>query len=135
MRNAIRMVRRWKLINMSKHKGELGMMSHELDELNKDEFYSFLWDNLSIRDRLKVLNGKKRTVWLFGAGASYHYALNCRGVNMPLARDFFKAMHRLPTTDGFNAFIGPFISFLHNYRGVHPSKASEWADDIEHFMT
>lgn len=107
----------------------------DVKELTENEFYRFLWNNLSTRDRFRVLQGKKRTVWLFGAGASHHYALNNRGVNMPLARDFFKAMHRLPTTDGFNAYIGPFISYLHNYRGVHPSKASEWTEDIEQFMT
>lgn len=107
----------------------------DVKELTENGFYCFLWDNLSIRDRFRVLQGKKRTVWLFGAGASHHYALNNRGVNMPLARDFFKAMHRLPTTDGFNAYVGPLISFLHNYRGVHPLKASEWTEDIEQFMT
>ncbi len=104
-------------------------------ELNENGFYRFLWNNLSTRDRLRVLQGKKRTVWLFGAGASYHYAMNTRGVNMPLARDFFKAMHRLPTTDGFNAHIGPLISYLQSYRGVHPLEASEWTEDIEQFMT
>ena len=104
-------------------------------ELNENEFNCFLWNNLPMRDRLKVLQRKERTVWLFGAGASHHYDLNDRGVNVPLARDFFKAMHNLPTTDGFNAYIGPFLSYLHNYRGVHPSKASEWTEDIEHFMT
>jgi len=103
--------------------------------LNDNEFYCFLWNNLPTRDRLRLLQGKKRTVWLFGAGASHHYALNARGVNMPLARDFFKAMHRLPTTNGFKAYIGPLISYLHNYRGVHPLKASEWIEDIEQFMT
>jgi hypothetical protein len=107
----------------------------DVKELTENGFYCFLWNNLSTRDRFRVLQGKKRTVWLFGAGASHHYALNNRGVNMPLARDFFKAMHRLPTTDGFNAYIGPFISYLHNYRGVHPLKASEWTEDIEQFMT
>lgn len=107
----------------------------DVKELTENGFYRFLWNNLSTRDRFRVLQGKKRTVWLFGAGASHHYALNNRGVNMPLARDFFKAMHRLPTTDGFNAYIGPLISYLHNYRGVPPIKASEWTEDIEQFMT
>ena len=101
----------------------------------ENEFYLFLWNNLQARDRLKVLRGTKRTVWLFGAGASYHYALNSRGVNMPLARDFFKAMHMLPTTDGFNAYIGPLLSYLHSHRGVDLSKVSEWTEDIEDFMT
>jgi len=107
----------------------------DVEELTENGFYSFLWKNLSTRDRFRVLQGKKRTVWLFGAGASHHYALNARGVNMPLARDFFKAMHRLPTTDGFNAYIGPLISYLHSYRGVHPLRAPEWTEDIERFMT
>jgi hypothetical protein len=107
----------------------------DVKELTEDNFYRFLWNNLSTRDRFKVLQGKKRTLWLFGAGASHHYALNTRGVNMPLAKDFFKAMHRLPTTDGFNAHIGPFLSYLHNYRGVHPLQAAEWTEDIEQFMT
>jgi len=103
-------------------------------ESNENGFYCYLWNNLSTKDRFKLLQGKKRTVWLFGAGASHHYALNARGVNMPLAKDFFKAMHRLPTVEGFNAHIGPFISYLLNYRGVHPLKASEWTEDIEKFM-
>ncbi|RPJ77905.1 MAG: hypothetical protein EHM20_05185 [Alphaproteobacteria bacterium] len=107
----------------------------DITELNENSFCHFLWNNLTTRDRVKVLQSKKRTIWLFGAGASCHYALNNRGVNMPLARDFFKAMHRLPTTDGFNAYIGPLISYLHKYRGVHPINLSEWTEDIEQFMT
>ncbi len=104
-------------------------------ELNENRFYYFLWDQLSTRDRLKLLQSKKSTVWLFGAGASHHYRLNIHGVNMPLARDFFKAMHKLPTTSGFHAHIGPFLSYLQSYRGVPLMKASEWAEDIEEFMT
>ena len=110
-------------------------MIMDAKELTENDFYCFLWDNLSTRDRFKILQGKKHTVWLFGAGASHHYNFNTRGVNMPLARDFFKAMHRLPTTDGFNSYIGPFLSYLEDYRGVHPLKAAEWTEDIEQFMT
>jgi hypothetical protein len=104
-------------------------------ELNENQFYSFLWDQLSMRDRLRLLRGKKRSVWLFGAGASHHYKLNIHGVNMPLARDFFKAMHRLPTAKGLHAHIGPFLSYLQSYRGVSFADASEWTEDIEEFMT
>jgi len=107
----------------------------DVKELTEEKFYCFLWDQLPTRDRLRLLHDKKRSVWLFGAGASHHYDLNIHGVKMPLARDFVKAMHKLPTTSGFHAYIGPFVSYLQNYRGVPPLKASEWTEDIEQFMT
>lgn len=103
--------------------------------ISDDEFFLFLWDNLPTRDRLLLLGHKRRTVWLFGAGASRHYGLNLYGVNMPLARDFFTAMHELPTAHGLHAHIGPLLSYLNEYRGVHPIDAIEWTEDIEEFMT
>jgi len=101
----------------------------------QDGFLSFAWDNLPTRDRLKLLQREKKTVWLFGAGASHHYNLNTCGVKVPLAKGFFEALHALPTSKGFHAHIGPLLSYLHIYRGVHPSKASEWTENIEDFMT
>ena len=54
---------------------------------------------------------------------------------MPLATDFFKAFNALPTSSGFQAHVGPFISYLNHYRGVAPSEVSRWREDIETFMT
>lgn len=106
-----------------------------MQNISDDEFFLFLWDNLPTRDRLHLLQHERRTVWLFGAGASRHYGLNLYGVNMPLARDFFSAMHKLPTAHGLHAHIGPLLAYLHQYRGVHPIDAIEWSEDIEEFMT
>jgi hypothetical protein len=76
-----------------------------------------------------------RTLWLFGAGASHHYNLNARGIRVPLANDFFEAFDALPTSHGFHAHVGPFISYLGHYRGVPPQEVSQWRENIESFMT
>jgi hypothetical protein len=100
-----------------------------------DGFLAFSWENLSPKDRVKILADAPRTVWIFGAGASHHYNLNSRGVPMPLSNDFFRAFHELPTSEGFHAHVGPLISFLAHYRGVKPHEASKWRENIEEFMT
>lgn len=74
-----------------------------------DGFLAFLWDNLSPKDRIRILSDSPKTVWFFGAGASHHYALNSRGIHIPLANDFFEAFNSLPTSEGFQAHIGPLI--------------------------
>jgi len=107
-----------------------------VDLENVDEgFLEFSWINLSPRDRAKVMAECPKTVWIFGAGASHHYNLNSRGVRVPLANGFFNAFNALPTTDGFNAHVGPLISFLTHYRGVNPLEVSLWTENIEDFMT
>jgi len=98
-------------------------------------FLAFAWENLSPKDRIKVLADSPKTVWIFGAGASHHYNLNARGVPVPLASSFFKAFHELPTSEGFHAHVGPLINFLAHYRGVKPHEASKWTENIEDFMT
>lgn len=98
-------------------------------------FLSFCWSNLPMRDRAKVMATQPRTVWLFGAGASCHYNLNPYGVQIPLANGFFEAFHSLPTSQGFHAHVGPFISFLAHYKGVPADKVSQWTENIEDFMT
>jgi hypothetical protein len=105
-----------------------------LDDID-DEFLAFAWLNLTPKSRARILSDAPKTFWLFGAGASHHYARNAFGVPVPLANGFFKAFHRLPTSQGFDAHIGPFISFLEHYRGVSPEKAVEWDVNIEDFMT
>jgi hypothetical protein len=100
-----------------------------------DDFLSFCWSSLSPRDRAKVMAGSSRTLWLFGAGASHHYNLNSRGVSVPLANDFFEAFSALPTSEGYHAHVGPFISYLAHYRGVPPVGVHKWRENIETFMT
>lgn len=100
-----------------------------------DDFLAFCWSNLPPRDRAKVMGGSPRTLWLFGAGASHHYNLNARGVPVPLANGFFEAFHDLPTSQGFQAHVGPFVSYLGHYRGVQPQDLPRWTENIEDFMT
>ena len=100
-----------------------------------DNFLAFAWLNLSPRARARILANSPKTFWLFGAGASHHYDFNAFGVPVPLANGFFQAFNRLPTSQGFHANVGPFISFLEHYRGVHPLKVAEWNENVEDFMT
>lgn len=102
---------------------------------NDKKFLSFLWDNLSPRDRMKILNNSPKTVWCFGAGASHHYAMNSRGIRIPLANDFFVAFNSLPTSEGFHAHVGPFINYLYRSRGIKPTEVTNWRENIEEFMT
>jgi len=104
-------------------------------EAAEDGFLAFSWENLSPRDRIRVLADSPSTVWIFGAGASHHYALNTRGVRVPLANGFFEAFNQLPTSKGFHAHVGPLISYLSHSRGVGPDKVSQWTENIEEFMT
>jgi hypothetical protein len=110
-----------------------------LDEIGldtiDDAFLVYCWANLSPRDRTKILAGSPKTLWLFGAGASHHYDLNFKGVPVPLANDFFEAFNSLPTSAGLHAYIGPFISFLRDYKGVPSQMVPEWRENIEDFMT
>lgn len=98
-------------------------------------FLEFAFENLSPRDRVRILEEAPKTLWLFGAGASYHYNLNSRGVPVPLANGFFEAFNDLPTSTGFNAHVGPFVSYLQEDRGVRPDKVNEFRENIEAFMT
>jgi hypothetical protein len=100
-----------------------------------DAFLKYCWINLPPRDRAKVMAGSPKTLWLFGAGASFHYNLNSRGVPVPLANGFFEAFNDLPTSQGFHAHIGPFISFFGHYRGVRAEDVPRWKENIEDFMT
>lgn len=110
-------------------------MSH-LEEVNVTEpFLGFAWENLSPRDRIRILDDAPKTLWLFGAGASHHYNLNSRSVPVPLANGFFEAFHNLPTSSGFSAHVGPFVSYLNEYRGVRPDRVYEFKENIEAFMT
>jgi len=105
-----------------------------LDHID-DGFLKFAWQNLAPEHRARILAGSPKTFWLFGAGASHHYALNAFGIPIPLADGFFEAFHQLPTSQGFHAHVGPFISFLEHYRGVPPDQVSRWRENIEDFMT
>jgi hypothetical protein len=110
-------------------------MCAENIESMEEGFLAFLWENLAPRDRIKVLSDMPKTAYFFGAGASHHYAMNSHGVNIPLANGFFEAFHDLPTSQGFQAHVGPLISYLQHYRGVKPTEASQWRENIEEFMT
>ena len=102
----------------------------------EDGFYEYSWlNNLSPRDRAKISIDLPKTVWLFGAGASHHYQFNIMNEPVPLANGFFKAFHNLPTSQGFQAYVGPLINFLSYSRGVNPFEVSEWSENIEDFMT
>ena len=111
--------------------------SKQMTEESKydDGFLAFLWDNLSPGDRVRVLSGIPKTVWIFGAGASHHYAMNHRGIRIPLANGFFKAFHSLPTSEGFQAHVGPLINYLYRSRGIKPTEVTNWEENIEEFMT
>jgi hypothetical protein len=98
-------------------------------------FLAFAWEQLWPRERAKVLAKGPKTVWLFGAGASHHYNLNPWGVPVPLANDFIRAMHALPTSQGFHSHIGPLVSFLENERGIPAEDIPHWSENIETFMT
>lgn len=95
----------------------------------------YAWANLSSRDRARALASAPKTLWLFGAGASHDYNLNSRGVAVPLANGFFEAFNGLPTSSGFNAHVGPLVSYLNEYRGIPPDRVQEWTENIETFMT
>lgn len=112
------------------------MNNPELDLENlPDGFFGYMWQDLNPRDRAKIMKGFPKTVWIFGAGASHHYNLNSRNVPIPLANGFFEAFHVLPTSEGSHAHVGPIISFLGHYRGIHPNDVSQWSENIEDFMT
>jgi hypothetical protein len=102
---------------------------------NDDAFMRFCWFSLPPSARARILAHTGKTTWIFGAGASHHYDLNRFGVQVPLASGFFKAFNCLPTSQGFGAHIGPFISFLEHYRGVAPDRVATWDENIENFMT
>lgn len=106
------------------------------NEINiTDEFLAGAFANLSPCDRIRILDDAPRTLWLFGAGASHHYDLNGWGMPVPLANGFFKAFNSLPTSQGFNAHVGPFVSYLNHCRGVRPDQVDEFKENIEAFMT
>jgi hypothetical protein len=120
-------------MNVRMLRGGLVSTAINLESIS-DDFLRFAWLNLAPEARARILANSPKTCWLFGAGASYHYDLNAFGVPVPLANGFFKALHKLPTSQGFHALIGPFVSFLNHYRGVSPEKAGEWDENIEDFM-
>jgi len=98
-------------------------------------FLAYLWDNLKPKDRMKILNKNPKTAWIFGAGASHHYAMNQRGIRIPLADGFFEAFNFLPTSEGFHAHVGPLINYLFRSRGIKPNEVIKWKENIEDFMT
>jgi hypothetical protein len=101
----------------------------------EDSFLSFCWLNLAPEARARILAKSPKTFWLFGAGASHHYSLNSFGEAVPLASGFIRAYHRLPTSQGFHAHVGPFTNFLQEYRGVTPETVNDFDENIETFMT
>ena len=100
-----------------------------------DDFLRFYWYNMPASARALIGKERPQTAWIFGAGASHHFDLNPFGVTVPLANGFFKAFHALPTSGGFNAHVGPLISFLEHYRGVRVDRVKDFDENIEGFMT
>jgi hypothetical protein len=113
---------------------EIQAPSFSLAALN-DDFLKFYWFNMSASARALIGKERPQTAWIFGAGASHHFDLNPFGVPVPLANGFFKAFHALPTSQGFNAHVGPLISFLEHYRGVRVDRVGDFDENIEDFMT
>jgi hypothetical protein len=117
-----------------KGRGGVVCAAFSVDDVD-DDFLEFAWLNLKPKDRSLILSKSPKTFWLFGAGASHHYDLNAFRVPVPLAKGFFEAFDRLPTSQGFHAHVGPLISFLEHYRGVSPGEVPGWTENIEDFMT
>lgn len=119
-------------LSCSHRKGVMSEIS--LDSID-DSTLAFCWLSLHPRDRAKILENAPKTLWVLGAGASHHYGLNRFGVKVPLSNGFFAAFNDLPTSQGFEAHVGPLISFLEHYRGVSPLEVNKWNENIEDFMT
>jgi hypothetical protein len=110
------------------------MPAFNLDAID-DGFLTFYWYNMPASARASICAARPQTAWIFGAGASHHFDLNPFGVPVPLATGFFKAFHALPTSQGFNAHVGPLMSFLEHYRGILAGQISGFDENIEDFMT
>ena len=111
---------------------EEGYMSTPNEIDITDQFLAAAFAKLSPRDRIRILDDAPKTLWLFGAGASHHYDLNSSGVPVPLANGFFEAFNSLPTSRGFDAHVGPFVSYLNHCRGVRPYQPPHGEPWLQH---
>jgi len=81
-----------------------------------------------------------KTVYILGAGASHAYDRSIYGVRPPLARDFFKAYHELPTTapeldvGGFEVRVGAIVNFVRDHYDIPPHAFYMFDEDIEQFL-
>jgi hypothetical protein len=77
----------------------------------------------------------KKTVYIFGAGASYAYDQSPTGVRPPLARGFFQAYMDLPISEDLEVRVGDLINHVRDVYGLSYDKFNRFNQDIEKFMT
>lgn len=77
----------------------------------------------------------KKTVYIFGAGASYAYAQSPTGVRPPLARGFFQAYKDLPISEDLDVRVGDLINHVRDVYGLSYDNFNRFNQDIEKFMT
>ena len=77
----------------------------------------------------------KKTVYLFGAGASHSYNGSINKVNPPLAKDFFKTFNKLKISKDILVRVGAIISYVAKTRNLDENKFGSWNEDIEAFLT
>ncbi|MGD0780758.1 MAG: hypothetical protein ABR954_08310 [Dehalococcoidales bacterium] len=76
-----------------------------------------------------------KTVYIFGAGASYAYDQSPTGVCPPLARGFFQAYKDLPISEDLEVRVGELINHVRDTYGLSYEKFNSFDQDIEKFMT
>jgi hypothetical protein len=76
-----------------------------------------------------------KTVYIFGAGASYAYGQSPTGVRPPLARGFFQAYKDLPISEDLEVRVGELINHVRDTYGLGYDKFNTFNQDIEQFMT
>jgi len=77
----------------------------------------------------------KKTVYIFGAGASYAYDQSPTGVRPPLARGFFQAYKDLPISEDLEVRVGELINHVRDVYGLSYNSFNRFNQDIEQFMT
>ena len=68
---------------------------------------------------------------VLGAGASAAYTDSPTGITMPLAREFFRAVDRLPQTVNPWVHIGALLLYLKQHKGLDPVPFFESGIDLE----
>jgi hypothetical protein len=77
----------------------------------------------------------EKTVYIFGAGASYAYDQSPTGVRPPLARGFFKAYMDLPISEDLEVRVGDLVNHVRDIYGLTYHNFYRFNQDIEKFMT
>ena len=76
-----------------------------------------------------------KTVYIFGAGASYAYEQSPMGVRPPLAKGFFQAYKDLPISEDLEVRVGDLINHVRDVYGLPYDEFNRFNQDIERFMT